>query len=428
MSKSWLWLVGLVAVVVAIPLALVHAGGGGWLHRQLVALHGGALHASAPHSPAPTDDVVLPFELAMGHIMLPVTVNESAPLSFMLDTGDKYGIIDLDLARELKLALGGAIQVHGVGAAMADGALVNDATFAIAGLTGAPQTIALAVPLSSMASALGRRFDGIFGAEFLANFVVEIDYDARQLVLHRRDTFDYHGSGEVLPIRIDSFGHPIVKATLTPIDKSPLQIDLMVDVGSNGSLVLNSPFVNEHHLPSPGQRTIRALGQSGAGGHSSGVEGRVASLQLGAVTLSEPATVFSNDTGGAFAATDNQGNLGQRILERFHVILDYARSRIILEPLASVHDPFAATATGMRIESGGADFTDFHVLDVLDGSPASEAGVHIGDRITSIDGRPARDFTLTRLSELFRQPTSRSIVLERDGKTVTVSLTPRPLI
>jgi len=49
--------------------------------------------------------VALPFELANKHIVLKVRVNNSRPLSFVLDTGDKFAIIDLERARELKLDL-----------------------------------------------------------------------------------------------------------------------------------------------------------------------------------------------------------------------------------------------------------------------------------------------------------------------------------
>lgn len=38
--------------------------------------------------------ISVPFELVTRHIMIPVSVNGGAPLWFVLDTGDKVGIID----------------------------------------------------------------------------------------------------------------------------------------------------------------------------------------------------------------------------------------------------------------------------------------------------------------------------------------------
>ncbi|HSS19763.1 MAG TPA: hypothetical protein VLL54_06790 [Pyrinomonadaceae bacterium] len=44
-----------------------------------------------------------PFELINRHIVLKVKVNDSASLSFVLDTGDRYAIINLDRAKQLGL-------------------------------------------------------------------------------------------------------------------------------------------------------------------------------------------------------------------------------------------------------------------------------------------------------------------------------------
>ena len=45
----------------------------------------------------------IPFELINRHIALPVAVNGSKPLTFLLDTGDQFAVVDLDRARELAL-------------------------------------------------------------------------------------------------------------------------------------------------------------------------------------------------------------------------------------------------------------------------------------------------------------------------------------
>jgi len=49
--------------------------------------------------------VSIPFELVARHIVLQVRINDSRPLSFVFDTGDKVAIIDLDRAKELGLKL-----------------------------------------------------------------------------------------------------------------------------------------------------------------------------------------------------------------------------------------------------------------------------------------------------------------------------------
>jgi predicted aspartyl protease len=58
--------------------------------------------ATPASAPAP---VSIPFELVVRHIVLKVKVNNSAPLSFVFDTGDTVGLIDLERAQELGLNL-----------------------------------------------------------------------------------------------------------------------------------------------------------------------------------------------------------------------------------------------------------------------------------------------------------------------------------
>src|SRR5262249_52211741 len=62
-----------------------------------------------------TITATIPFELVLRHIVLQVKVDNSRPLSFVFDTGDKVGVIDLDRARELGLKLKGQVRIGGAG-------------------------------------------------------------------------------------------------------------------------------------------------------------------------------------------------------------------------------------------------------------------------------------------------------------------------
>jgi hypothetical protein len=436
MRKWWPVVLVVVVAAVAVPAVAFHSGSGGWLRNALLELHGrgggaghgGAAHGGATPATAPTEAAVLPFELVTGHIVIQASVNNSPPLSFILDTGDKYGIIDADRARELRLTLGGAIPILGVGPRPASGARVEDATFGVAGLPGFSQPVTLAMPLADIAARLGHAVDGIIGADFISEFVVELDYEARTVTLHDKRTFTYHGPGEALPIRLNSSGHPIVRGSVTPVGGEGIQAEFAFDAGSGGALALHSPFADAHHLPGPALPTVRAVGQGGAGGSAAGRIGRVSALTIGRVTLHDPVALFSEDRAGAFAATDAQGNIGQKIIGRFRVFLDYGRARIILEPTDTLDDPFEAASAGVRIDASGPDYRTFSVADLLEAAPCSEAGLKKRDVIVSIDGRPAADLTLTKIYEMFERPLARTITIRRGAEMLTATVTPRKLM
>ncbi len=372
--------------------------------------------------------ITIPFELASRHIILKVRINGSRPLAFVLDTGDRYAIVDFDRARELGLRLEGQIKMGGAGPETAVGAFVREATFSVQGFDGFSQPVTMALPIRRMAPKLGQDFDGIIGHDFIKQFVVELDYQSREMKLHNKDSFSYSGPGQSVPIKIDSAGHPIVEAEVTPVGAAPIKGKFVVDIGSGLALALHSPIVSERNLLGPHAKTIKALGAGGAGGRVTGQIGRVAELKIGTFAIKEPITLFAEDNAGAFANSALMGNIGAQVMNKFRVFLDYGRDRIILEPNSTFAKPFDRAFTGLSIEAHGNDYRTFRITDVLENSPASEKLFLRDDVITAIDGKPAVQFTLSKLNELFERPVEYELTVKRGEQTLKVKLTPRRLI
>jgi hypothetical protein len=372
--------------------------------------------------------VTIPFELATRHIIVKVRVNDSRPLSFVLDTGANVAIIRTPIAEELGLSLHGSVRTGGAGAGVQEGRRVSDARWSLVGLPRFSQPVSLALPLASLPSGLGQAIDGIIGGEFIGQFAIELDYQARTMTLHDAKRFSYSGKGEVLPVEIDSNGHPVLRASVTPPGGTAIEDRFVLDLGSGGALILHSPFAARHNLPPPEAKTVRVIGMAGAGGRSNGRMGRMASLQLGSFTLSNPITIFSQDEAGAFANPSLAGNIGALVASRFRTILDYSRRRIILEPSPTFSQPFDRAISGVALRAEGTDYRTFRVREVLEGSPATEAGIQQGDVITSVDGMAAASLTLTTLAEMLTLTEPRVLTLRRGDQTMKVTLTPKKLI
>lgn len=412
----------LIAVAV-LALAAVAWGGGRtlwpWLH---------ALRSSSQTSwpiPKPSE-VTIPFELVAKHVMLRVTVNNSRPLWFVLDTGDKFAVIDLDRAKELGLNLGGEIRVGGAGSHLDTGAFVKDSRFSISGFAGFSQPVTLAIPLKKLAPRFGQDFDGIIGSEFIKQFVLELDYQARVIKLHDKDKFAYSGPGESIPSHLNSMGHLTLEAEVTPVGSGSIKGEFVLDMGSSGSLTLHSPFVTEHHLPGPNVKTIKG-GGAGAGGETTGQIGRVSEFKIGKFKLSNLLTLFSEDKAGALASSAIQGNIGEEVIRKFKLFLDYGHDRIILEPNAAFAEAFDPVSSGLRMEAEGKDYKTFRITEVLENSPGSEAGLRKNDVINAIDERAASELTLSKVLEMFERPVSYKLTVGRGGQTLAVTLTPRKL-
>ena len=383
-------------------------------------------HALATSVPKPI--ATIPFKLVTRHIVVPVKINNSRPLSFVFDTGDKVGIVDIACAKELGLDLHGQVHIGGAGSDTLLGSYVRGASWKLQGVEDFSQPIVLAIPLGRLAARFGHDFDGIIGSDFIKQFVIEVDYQASVLKLHAKDGFVYSGSGESIPIKLDGHGYPILEAEVTPRNGQPIKGKFILDLGSGGSLALHSPLVKTHRLLEANHHTIRAIGVGGAGGAVQARMGRVSELKIGKFRIAGPTALFSQDKAGAFANASLAGNIGQRIASKFRLFLDYERQRIILEPASTFSDPFDQTQSGMALGAEGADFSILRILDVLEDSPASEAGLIKHDQILKVNNKDAADLSITALGEMFERPGNYRLTVRRGDKTIEVTLTTRMLI
>ena len=393
-----------------------------------IATSAGAQTATQPAARPLSSPVTIPFELVTRHIVVKVRINNSRLLSFVFDTGDKVGIVDTDVANELGLKLEGQLRIGGAGADQLPGSNVKEANWTLEGLDGFSQPIRLALPLGRLAARFGQDFDGIIGSDFIRQFVIEVDYQRRALKLYDKDKFVYSGGGGSVPVQLNSQGHPILEGVVSPIDAEPIKGKFVLDLGSSGSLSLMSPVVSEHKLLANGLKTIRAIGVGGAGGRVTGQIGRVKSLQIGKYTIANPVALFSEDAAGAMATSSLVGNIGQLIASKFKVFLDYSHNRIIVEPTSTFSEPMDRAGTGFALTTEGKNHATVRITDVLENSPASEAGLQIDDIVLSVDGAPVSELKVSRMVEMFDRPNSYKLMVKRGEKTFPVTLVTRKLI
>lgn len=373
------------------------------------------------------EGTTVPFSLVNNHVVLPVSINHSRPLSFVLDTGDQFAIVNLEVAKSLGLRLRGQVRVGGAGADVSTGAFVDNANFTIFSLPEFSQPVSLALPIGHLASRLGQDFDGIIGADFIQQFILELDYQKKLLTFHDKANFKYSGNGASIPVQLID-GHPILTATVSPLDRPATSGKFVLDIGSGLALAIYSPFVREHHLLDVQTKTIQLLGGAGAGGETTGRFGRVRDLSIGPYTFRNPITLFSQDKAGAFSSAALVGNIGARIAMRFRLFFDYDKARIIFEPNSSFEKPFEYAFSGLSLLAEGPNYRMFRVSEVLNDSPATLAGIQKDDVINEIDGTRAEALSLSVLNEMLERPRSYNLKITRGSQTLQVRLTPKLLV
>ncbi|MFN7941059.1 MAG: aspartyl protease family protein [Thermoanaerobaculia bacterium] len=363
-----------------------------------------------------------PFDLYGAHIFVPVTIDGKGPSAFIFDTGAEMSAIVRERADALGVATRGALEASGSGGT-AEMALIPDVTLGLPGVD-VPMRLVGAFPGADYSELFGTAVEGVVGYDVISRFVVRVDYENRRLTLYDPASFHYAGAGAVLPITFA--GNDIsIPGEIEIAGQPPLAIPLTIDSGSGGAILLNSPFVDAHHLLDAVGRTIPGSGH-GLGGASSERVGRLASLRVGPYTIAAPLVSLSLATAGTDASPDRIANVGGQILSRFTVWFDYPDRRMILEPNARLHDGFDFDRSGLELAARGADRARITVERVDEETPASAAGIRAGDVVTRLGERSAASYRLIEIQRLLRETEGAlRLGLERDGRPFEVTLTLR---
>jgi hypothetical protein len=373
----------------------------------------------------------IPFELNSDKIYFQVSIDGGGPFWLVLDTGSPGMILDTRVGEALGIATGEGFDVGGAGEnpftlAPADSAFDVD----LPGLRLLDQPAYVGNIDAIVGPFEGRRIDGVLGGyNIFSEYVVEVDYSSQVINVHDRQFYQYSGGGTVVPIEIDG-GHCVITAAAVLADGDTLTGEFMLDTGLRGTLVFNTPYVNEHELLDRFGPTLYTTTGGGVGGQVKTHIGRLADFVFAGISLGDIYASLSQIETGALANPDRAGIIGSAVLQHFRVIFDYAGDRLILNESEYDGGRVDFDKSGAFLVADVADRSVYRVIDVISGSPADEAGLAVGDIIRSIDGNPAASIPLEQTRRLFRRDagTAYSIGYERDGTLRSTSLTLKKVI
>ena len=159
---------------------------------------------------------------------------------------------------------------------------------------------------------------GSIGPELLRNYVTRIDYKASTLTLTAAERYDAPPGAMRVPLRFDSFGLPVVSATVDGV-AGVFEIDVRAPTS-----MLFRPFLERNGIAAR-YGSAPVVRQNGALLAHAIHSVRVAGASLNAVPF-----WFSTDRTGKFSSAEVAGLLGNNVLSHFEVTFDYPHRSVYL--------------------------------------------------------------------------------------------------
>jgi predicted aspartyl protease len=379
--------------------------------------------------------VDLPFTYINRFIVIDVLFNGSLPLKFILDTGAENTILtQKEIAQALNLRFQRKIAVYGADMSQELTAyLISGVRMDLGGQLVLPNRsmLVLEEDYFRFAEIAGVSIHGIIGADILKRFVMQINYQRQIVTFYDPNYFQPPREHRATSLPVVFHRHkPYLQLNtqLSPTD-STRTFKFLIDTGASLSLLLHTTA--DSSLSLPGGVLPANIG-IGLGGYLQGAVGRISGLQIAGQSLTQVIAYFQerSDSLDTDITFDRDGLLGNQLLERFELTIDYPREHLYVSPGRRINQRFRFDRSGMSLLATGRDLRTLVVMNIIPGSPADLAGLKSGDVIKSFNGWGSTWLELgSVVSKLMGQPGRRiRMKIRRNEQVLSFSFQLRELI
>jgi hypothetical protein len=285
--------------------------------------------------PFDVDSVRIPARFIRSTIVMRMDVNGRG-LDFELDSGADGVLIDDGVAAQLKLAHYGHRADMTAGPYTSSQVVLPHAT--VGGVT-ITDLVATAAPFRSDQDR-DTTIVGLLGYDFIAGFVLRIDYEHQTVDAIRSSAFTIPPNAQVLDAALDD-GIPVLSMDVNGVTGK----HFILDTGAAGYMIFPN-FADAHKDAVKDDSKDKLISRYFDFVVGSGVGGRlymhailVKDTFFGNVHYPNFIALVLNHGQEAFAGEDFDGLIGAPLLRAFVVYLDYAHERVVLVPNSSVKIP-----------------------------------------------------------------------------------------
>ena len=265
-----------------------------------------------------------------------------------------------------------------------------------------------------LTSVYGIKIDGIIGYSFLRRYIVKIDYEKMKIEVLTLGSIKYPRGGTLLKPQFST----LAMQDLSVRDGAAVNAKFYFDMGAGLCLLLSKNFIKDSMFLSQNKKIFDTQAQ-GLGGKAEMSLTIVKEIKLGPYKFKKVPTYIFDDEYNATSYPVTGGLIGNDILRRFNVILNYANQEIHLKPNTRYRDSFDYAYTGLGIYLINNEIT---VVDIMKDSPAEKAGLKEGDIVLGINKNFAGNIQMYKSMMQTLDAQLTFFIRRKDGELMTVPL------
>ncbi len=270
-----------------------------------------------------------------------------------------------------------------------------------------------------LTSVYGEKIDGIIGFSFFRRYIVKVNFDSSFIDVFTPGEINYPKNGTLL--------NPIF--TTLPIqnllikDKRKIDFNFYFDTGAGLCFLMSDRFAKDSGVLLSKRKPLLTQAE-GMGGKLQMRLTVIKMLQLGKYRFRNVPTYLYDDEFNVTSYPIVGGLLGNDLLRRFNLILNYPKREIHLLPNMHFGDQFDYTYIGMATYYINGNIL---VDDVIKDSPADKAGILRDDIIVSINNNFSNN--IMQYKDIL-QTEKRKIrmIISRDGVLKELTLKPKSIL